>query len=86
MVVPQVGQVNADEHKELGGQYQVQVNSEPRLRERCPTSGAELARMRRYQGFPTIKFFGANKKKPVDYQVRSPSCLCPATLLPVPNA
>mmetsp|Transcript_48268 Transcript_48268/g.114409 ORF Transcript_48268/g.114409 Transcript_48268/m.114409 type:complete len:430 (+) Transcript_48268:3-1292(+) len=38
-----VGQVNADEHKELGGQYQV-------------------------QGFPTIKFFGANKKKPVDYQ------------------
>ena len=38
-----VGQVNADQHKDLGGQYGI-------------------------QGFPTIKFFGANKKKPTDYQ------------------
>jgi len=37
-----VGAVNADEHRSLGGQFGV-------------------------QGFPTIKVFGANKKKPEDY-------------------
>jgi protein disulfide-isomerase-like protein len=43
-----VAQVNADEHKELGGQYNV-------------------------QGFPTIKVFLADKKKPQDYKV---VCVC----------
>ena len=42
--VVKVGAVNADEEKQLGGQYQI-------------------------QGFPTIKFFGFNKKKdPETYQ------------------
>ena len=34
--------MNADEHRSLGGQFQV-------------------------QGFPTIKIFGANKRKPEDF-------------------
>ena len=38
-----VAQVDADQHKELGGQYGV-------------------------QGFPTIKVFLADKKKPQDYK------------------
>jgi len=38
-----VAAVDADQHKQLGGQFGV-------------------------QGFPTIKVFGANKKKPEDYQ------------------
>lgn len=38
----QVGAVNADEHRSLGGQFQV-------------------------QGFPTIKIFGLNKRKPEDF-------------------
>lgn len=37
-----VGAVNADEHRSLGGQFSV-------------------------QGFPTIKIFGANKRKPEDF-------------------
>ena len=46
-----VAQVNADEHKELGGQYGV-------------------------QGFPTIKVFLADKKKPQDYKVCVCVCVC----------
>jgi len=41
--IVKVGAVNADEHKDIGGQYGV-------------------------RGFPTIKIFGGNKKKPEDYQ------------------
>jgi len=40
--IVKVGAVNADEHRSLGGQFQV-------------------------QGFPTIKIFGANKRKPEDF-------------------
>jgi protein disulfide-isomerase-like protein len=46
-----VAQVNADEHKELGGQYGV-------------------------QGFPTIKVFLADKKRPQDYKVCVCMCVC----------
>lgn len=54
--VVKVGAVNADDHKSLGSEYNI-------------------------QGFPTIKIFGANKKKPEDYNgARSASSIVDAAI------
>ena len=85
--IVKVAAIDADKHKDYGMKYNVGGFLSPRPLDH-ETALSYCCLSQKVQGFPTIKIFGVDKKKPTEYnggrtageiidaaiKVRSPSC------------